>query len=228
MVAKVWPKIFDLVYVDRRRDGSYEVENCLYDVQDGENPYPDPEPEFYYEFREKVWWEISPPTTFIANELITSALKAKRSENMLKSNVCTLLNNTWCATLPTIGVEVNCWWGGAFYVARWTKQSPGAKIHNGPSPPPPLPSPNPPTKDMEKYYTMGSFFVMFFLNSNSTHLKACVHVYICHKILPFLPGAKFSNILLLHILLLQYTTRHIVLFCIVSINYLALNFCPAK
>ena len=142
-VAKLWPKIFDLVYVYRRRDGPYEVENCLYDVQDGENPYPDPEAEFYYEFREKVWWQISPPTTFIANELITAAIKAKRSDDMLKSNVCTLLNNTWCATLPTIGVEVNCWWGGAFYVARWTKQSPGAKIHNGPSPPLFLPPTHP-------------------------------------------------------------------------------------
>ena len=32
-----------LVYVGRERDGPYEVDDCLYDIQYGEDPYPDPE-----------------------------------------------------------------------------------------------------------------------------------------------------------------------------------------
>ena len=32
-----------LVYIGRQRDGPYKVGDCLYDVQDGEDPYPDPE-----------------------------------------------------------------------------------------------------------------------------------------------------------------------------------------
>ena len=43
-----WPdhvnsSVFYLVYVDGPGDGSDEVDDCLYDVQDSEDPYPHPE-----------------------------------------------------------------------------------------------------------------------------------------------------------------------------------------
>ena len=134
---------------------------------------------------------------------------------MLKSNVCTLLNNTWCATLPTIGVEVNCWWGGAFYVARWTKQSPGAKIHNGPSPPLFLP-PTHPQKIWKSItaWALCDLLPQLILNSRK---GLCACIYICHKILPFLPGAKFSNILLLLITHYFYNILPYTLSCFIML-----------
>ena len=36
-------KCLYLVYIGGQRDGPYKVGNCLYHIQDGEDPYPDPE-----------------------------------------------------------------------------------------------------------------------------------------------------------------------------------------
>ena len=47
--------------------------------------------------------------------------------------------------------------------------------------------------------------------------RSSVHVYICHKILPFLPGAKFSNILLLLITHYFYNILPYTLSCFIML-----------